>query len=99
MKQLFTFITLFITLGSTVGLPAPESKEVQVKDINLETDFAEFDDNNLHEVERRAVSRCKILFFYNLVHLFHTTLFVFCRFLSDEVVHYGIHFWLTIFRV
>ncbi len=54
MKQLFVLITLSVALGSTVGLPAPGNNEVQeLADTNTGTD-------DIHEVERRAVSGCKI---------------------------------------
>lgn len=64
MKQLFIFLALAITLGSTVGLPAPENTEVQTMDSNIETDIAEFNGDELHELERRAVARCKVSFFF-----------------------------------
>ena len=57
MKQLFIFIAFSITLGFTAGLPAPESKEVQVMDSSLE---AGIDDSYIHKVESRAVSTCKL---------------------------------------
>ena len=58
MKQLvFTLVTLLVTFAATGALPASESKEVQAKDVSLETDVADIADiaeSEDHEVERRS---------------------------------------------
>ena len=56
MRQLFILLALSIVLGSTVGVPAPEFKEVEVMDVNSEPESS---DNFLPVVEKRAVSSCK----------------------------------------
>ena len=72
MKQLvFILVTLLVTLVATAdALPAPESKEVQAKDVSLETDVADIADiaeSEDHEVERRAVSRSKNLSLFSCI--------------------------------
>ena len=54
MKQLVIFIALSFVLGSTIGIPVPQSKEVQVVDSNSETGIIKVDNDYLHEVENKA---------------------------------------------
>ncbi len=60
MMILKVLAALFIVLGGTFGLPAPESKELHVMDSNVGADITELDEGELHKVERRAVSQSKV---------------------------------------
>ena len=64
MKQLVIIIALSITLGSTIGLPAPERKKVQRVDSNSETGITKVDNDYLHKVEKKQAPPrrlCKVL--------------------------------------